>query len=207
MALVGLQLRAAVCSSLSSLSWSRLTVRNYSAKKTGKPGWKGAPWASSVVGCGAPRKILAPFPADRDPFSPPVCGFPKVLLFLCLFSVDCSSAWRFHCCCHPSLSQGKRHWISLKATCLPLLQFSVSQPLFILRCVDYNPQNSPASILAEEFWVLKSIPLKVTEVEKTRYRLPDLPLATARNCLLVVLFYLSFTYFMYTTLVEVQAIH
>ncbi|KAM3854377.1 large ribosomal subunit protein mL54 [Vipera latastei] len=38
MALVGLQLRAAVCSSLSSLSWSRLMVRNYSAKKTAVKG-------------------------------------------------------------------------------------------------------------------------------------------------------------------------
>ncbi|XP_070588446.1 large ribosomal subunit protein mL54 [Erythrolamprus reginae] len=38
MALVGLQLRAAVCSSLSSLSRSRLTVRNYAAKKTAVKG-------------------------------------------------------------------------------------------------------------------------------------------------------------------------
>uniref|UniRef100_A0A8C6VEE2 Large ribosomal subunit protein mL54 n=1 Tax=Naja naja TaxID=35670 RepID=A0A8C6VEE2_NAJNA len=42
MALVGLQLRAAVRSSHSSLSWSRLAVRNYAAKKSaGKGRMKG----------------------------------------------------------------------------------------------------------------------------------------------------------------------
>ncbi|XP_063146921.1 large ribosomal subunit protein mL54 [Candoia aspera] len=34
MALVGVQLRAAVCCSVSGLPWSRLTVRNYAAKRS-----------------------------------------------------------------------------------------------------------------------------------------------------------------------------